>query len=239
MTTEVFSPLCHTGPVVAPVSAGGEAIPRPDSCSARAVSVPNTGTLPLKWVIFCHFSVGEDVIFNRIVLSQLIQDEIKAMVQLQNRQASNQPHAELSPNLAIKTCASRKDCVSPLFPSDGAGLKTPAGESVLTPPARAAFSSHAPASQGWEPANQTEERAATGLSSGYGTLFARDASVDVAGSPRDDEGGNQQREKQNWLRDVQQSRETGEGGKQQDRSGERAVRVEEANPLAHQQGSSG
>lgn len=84
-----------------------------------------------------------------------------------------------------------------------------------------------------------EERATTGLSSGYGTLFAREMSVDVAGSPRDDEGGNQQREKQNWLRDVQQSREAGEGGKQQDRSSERTVRVEEANPLVYQQGSSG
>lgn len=182
---------------------------------------------------FLPFAVGEDVIFNRIVLLQLIQDEIKAMVQLQNRQAGNQPHAELSPNLATKTCPGRKDCVSPLFPSDGTGLKNPAGENVLTCPARAQ------ALQGWEAANQMEERATTGLSSGYGTLFARETSADVAGSPRDDEGGNQQREKQSWLGDVQQSRETGEGGKQQDRSSERAARVEEADPSAYQQGSSG
>lgn len=183
---------------------------------------------------FLPFAVGENVIFNPIVLLQLIQDEIKAMVQLQNRQASNQPHAEFSPNLAAKTCPSRKDCVSPLFPSDGTGLKNPAGENVLTSPARAVFSARAQAPQGWEPANQMEERATTGLSSGYGTLLARETSADVAGSPRDDEGGNQQREKQNWLGDVQQSRETGEGG-----TSERTVRVEEANPLAYQQGSSG
>lgn len=187
---------------------------------------------------FLQFAVRENIIFNHIVLFQLIQDEIKAMVQLQNRQASNQSHAEFSPNLAIKTCPSRKDCISPLFPSDSTGLKNPARENVLTSPARAVFSSQAQALQGSEPANQMEERATTGLSSGYGTLFAREMSVDVAGSPRDDEGGNQQREKQNWLRDVQQSRETSEGGKQQDCSSERTVRVEEANPLVYQQGSS-
>lgn len=161
------------------------------------------------------------------------------MVQLQNRQASNQSHTEFSPNLAIKTCTSRKECVSPLFPSDSTGLKNPASENVLTCPARAVFSSHAHSLQGSEPANQTEERATTGLSSGYGTLFAREMTVDVAGSPREDEGGNQEREKQNWLRDVQQNRETIEEGKQQDCSGERTVRVEEPNPSVYQQGNSG
>lgn len=237
MTTKEFAPLCHTGPVVAPFSAGGEAIPRSDTCSARAVSVSNTGKHPwngLFYTICCLWKL-----FNHIVLFQLIQDEIKAMVQLQNRQASNQSHTEFSPNLAIKTCTSRKDCISPLFTSDSTGLKNPASKNALASPAHAVFSCHALPLQVSEPANQTEERATTGLSSGYGTLFARETSVDVAGSPREDEGDNQEREKQNRLRDVQQNRETTVEGNQQDCSKERTVRVEELNPLVYQQGNSG
>lgn len=63
--------------------------------------------------------------------------------------------------------------------------------------------------------------------------------MDVAGSPREDEGDNQEREKQNRLRDVQQNRETTVEGNQQDCSKERTVRVEELNPLVYQQGNSG
>lgn len=48
---------CHwvvslqTGQVATPLSAGGEAIPRTNSCTARSVSVPNTGQLyrSLSW----------------------------------------------------------------------------------------------------------------------------------------------------------------------------------------------
>eukprot|EP00066_Takifugu_rubripes_P013776 XP_011603042.1 PREDICTED: M-phase phosphoprotein 9 [Takifugu rubripes] len=170
---------------------------------------------------------------------QLIQDEIKAMVQLQNRQTSNQSHTEFSPNLAIKTSTSRKDCVSPLFPSHGTGLKNITPVNDMAPPAHTGFGSHALPLQGSEPANQMEERATTGLSSGYGTLFAREMSLDVAGSPREDEGGNQGREKQNWPCDVQQSRETSVERSQQDCFDDRPVRVEEPNPLEYQQGPSG
>ncbi|CAG05291.1 unnamed protein product [Tetraodon nigroviridis] len=170
---------------------------------------------------------------------QLIQDEIKAMVQLQNRQASNQSHTEFSPNLAIKTSTSRKECVSPLCPSDSTGLKNLAGENALASPAHAVFTSHALPLQGSEPADQTEEWAATGLSSGYGTLFARETSVDVAGSPREDQSGDQEREKQNGLRDVQQNRETTVEGNQQGCPSERIVRVEEPNPFVYQQENSG
>lgn len=173
------------------------------------------------------------------MLFQLIQDEIKAMVQLQNRQASNQSHTEFSPNLAIKTSTSRKECVSPLCPSDSTGLKNPAGENALASPAHAVFTSHALPLQGSEPADQTEEWAATGLSSGYGTLFARETSVDVAGSPREDQSGDQEREKQNGLRDVQQNRETTVEGNQQGCPSERIVRVEEPNPFVYQQENSG
>lgn len=173
------------------------------------------------------------------MLFQLIQDEIKAMVQLQNRQASNQSHTEFSPNLTLKTCTSRKDCISPLFPSDSTGLKNTASENALASPAHVVFSSRALSLQGSEPAYQTEERATTGLSSGYGTLFAGEMSVDIAGSPRGDEGGNQGREKQNWLRDVQQNRETTVEGNHQDCSSEGTVRVEEPNPLAYRQRNSG
>lgn len=179
------------------------------------------------------------MILKHIVLFQLIQDEIKAMVQLQNRQACNQSHTEFSPNPPVKTSTSRKDCVSPLFPSDGTGLKNISPENDRAPPAHTGFGSHALPLQGSEPANQLEERAPTGLSSGYGTLFAREMSLDVAGSPREEEGGNQGREKQTWPCDVQQSRETGVDRSQQDCFDDRPVRVEEPTPLEYQQGPSG
>lgn len=188
---------------------------------------------------FTQCAVCENSIFNHILLFQLIQDEIKAMVQLQNRQASSQSHTEFSPNLAIKTSTSRKDCIPPLFTTDSTGLNNPASENALASPAHACFSSSAPLLQGPEPADQTEERAATGLSSGYGTLLARETSVDVGGSPREEEGGNEERERQNWLRHVQQNRETSVEGNQQDCSNESTVRAEELNPLEYQQGNSG
>lgn len=174
-----------------------------------------------------------------VVLFQLIQDEIKAMVQLQNRQANNQPHTEFSPNLAIRSSTSGKDSFSPLFPTDSTGLKDNACEQDMASPAHAVFSSHAFPLQGSEPANQTEERATTGLSSGYGTLFVREMSMDIAVSPREDEGGNQGREKQNWLCDEQQDKDTTVEGSRRDCSDERTVRVEEPNPLDYQQGTSG
>lgn len=79
-----------------------------------------------------------------------------------------------------------------------------------------------------------EEQATTGLSSGYGTLFARETSVDVAGSPREDDGA-----KQNRLRDVQQNREKPMEGNQKDCCYERAGWVQEPNPLEYQLGNSG
>lgn len=174
------------------------------------------------------------------MLFQLIQDEIKAMVQLQNRQASNQSHTEFSPNLAIKTSTSRKDCISPLFPSDSAGLRTISSENdMAASPAHAVFGSHALPLQGSERANQTDERATTGLSSGYGTLFAREMSLDIAGSPGEVEAGNQGREKQNWPCDVQQNRETTVERHQRDCGDDRSVRVQEPKPLEYQQGTSG
>lgn len=173
------------------------------------------------------------------MLVQLIQDEIKAMVQLQNRQATNQSHTEFSPNLVIKTSTSRKDCISPLFPSDSTGLTNIASENDMATPGHAVFGSHAFPIRGSEPANQREEGVTTGLSSGYGTLFAKEMSVDVAGSPREDEGGNQAREKQKWPCDVQQNRETTVEGNRQDCSSERTVRVEETNSLEYQQGTTG
>lgn len=238
MRAKVFAPLCDAGPVAAPLSAGGEAISRSDTCSARAVSVSNTGKGPF----IGHSTqpaVCENRIFKHIVLFQLIQDEIKAMVQLQNRQASNQSHTEFSPNLAIKTSTSRKDCVSPLFPSDSTGLKNTSPENDMAPPAHTGFGSYALPLRGSEAANQTEERATTGLSSGYGTLLAREMSLDVAGSPREDEAGDHRREKPNWPCDVQQSRETRVERSQQDCFNDRPVRVEEPNPVEHQQGASG
>lgn len=64
MTAEVCSAPCDTGPLAAPLSAGGEAISRSDTRSAGAVSVSNTGQCPLFNGLFARLAVGGNIIFN-------------------------------------------------------------------------------------------------------------------------------------------------------------------------------
>nr|XP_061800540.1 M-phase phosphoprotein 9-like [Nerophis lumbriciformis] len=92
---------------------------------------------------------------------QLIQDEIKALVQLQNRP----PHAD-SATVQTGDRGTAKDLLLPLMAGD---CPFPAHAPGDSPAALSPFGSPSP------PGNQpADERAATGLSSGYGTLSARE-----------------------------------------------------------------
>lgn len=170
---------------------------------------------------------------------QLIQDEIKALVQLQNRPASIQPHTEFSP--LTKTTTDTKGYIFPLLTSDCTLPKNVASDSdSLAAPAHNPFSSPSPPLHRSETANQQgEERATTVLSSGYGTLSAWDTALEPAGSPGEDEDGGQEREKHHWPLNFQEDTETAVIGCQQDLSNERTVGVEEANLSSYQQRTSG
>ncbi|XP_073334726.1 M-phase phosphoprotein 9 isoform X2 [Pagrus major] len=172
---------------------------------------------------------------------QLIQDEIKALVQLQNRPASIQPHTEFSPTPVTKTAPDTKSYIFPLLTSDRTLPKNVASDNdSLAAPAHTPFSSPSPPLQRSETANQQgEERATTVLSSGYGTLSAWETGLEPAGSPGEDEDGGQEREKHHWPSSFQEITETAVIGCQQDLSNERTVGVEEANPSSYQQRTSG
>lgn len=171
---------------------------------------------------------------------QLIQDEIKALVQLQNRQASIQPHTDYSPTPVTKTITNTKDYIFPLISSDCTILKNVAIDSdSLAAPALTPFSSPSPLLQRPETANQGEERATTVLSSGYGTLSAWETTLEPARSPQADEDGVQGKEKHHWSPNFQEDTETAVIGCQQDSSNERGVVVEEPNPSVYQQRTPG
>ena len=93
-----------SGAMAASVPAGREAIPRANTCSARTIPVPNTGESAHDKAISYPFPASARVMSHmasysngfHLVCFQLIQDEIKALVQLQNRQ----PHSEFSPTSA-------------------------------------------------------------------------------------------------------------------------------------------
>ncbi|KAM7392435.1 hypothetical protein PAMA_007517 [Pampus argenteus] len=160
---------------------------------------------------------------------QLIQDEIKALVQLQNRQGSIQPHTDFSPTLVTKTSTNTKDYIFPLITSDCTVPKN----DRLAAPAHTPFSSPSP------PANREEERATTVLSSGYGTLCAWETGLEAAGSPGEDEDGGQGREKHHWSSNFREETETTVIGCQQDFFNKQTLEVEECNPLVYQQQTSG
>lgn len=171
---------------------------------------------------------------------QLIQDEIKALVQLQNRQASIQSHTEFSPTPVSKTTTNMKDYIFPLLSSDCIVPKNVASDNDnLAVPAHTRLSSPSPPIQRSETANQVEERATTVLSSGYGTLSAWETGLEPAESPGEDEDGSRGREKHHWLSNFQKNTETTVIGCKQDLSNERTLRVEEHNPLVYQQRTSG
>ncbi|XP_029301247.1 M-phase phosphoprotein 9 isoform X2 [Cottoperca gobio] len=170
---------------------------------------------------------------------QLIQDEIKALVQLQNRQASIQPNTEFSPTSVTKTTTNTKDYIFPLISSGCTVPKNVTRDNdSLAVPAYVPFSSPSPPLQRSEIANQGEERAATVLSSGYGTLSAWETTVEPAGSPGEDEDGIQGREKHHWSLNFQEDTETTVGCLQ-DYSHVRTLGVDETNPLLYQQRTSG
>ncbi|XP_061555430.1 M-phase phosphoprotein 9 isoform X2 [Phycodurus eques] len=104
---------------------------------------------------------------------QLIQDEIKALVQLQNRP----PHADFTHSAAIQTSeetTTTKDFLLPLMAGD---CSFPAhapsdSDSLVAPAALSPFSSPSPPHRSDGAIPPADERATTGLSSGYGTLSA-------------------------------------------------------------------
>lgn len=172
--------------------------------------------------------------------SQLIQDEIKALVQLQNRQASVQPHTEFSQTPMTKAVTNTKDYIFPLISSDCTAPKNvPSDSDSLAAPAHTPFSSPSPPLQRSDTANQGEERATTVLSSGYGTLSAWETGLEPAGSPGEDEDGSQVRTTHHWSSNFQEETETAVVGSQQDFSSERPVEAEEPDSLDYQQRTSG
>ncbi|KAM8828167.1 M-phase phosphoprotein 9 isoform 2-T2 [Spinachia spinachia] len=155
---------------------------------------------------------------------QLIQDEIKALVQLQNRPASVQPHAEFCPASLTKTARDAKNYIFHL----GVPKGTPGDVDsliALSPPHPAP---HRPKSR-----DQGEERAPTGLSSGYGTLSAWERGPEPAGTPGnddDDEEDRERRDKRHWSPILQEDTETNGTRGQQDLL---------TDPLDYQQKTSG
>ncbi|XP_074474900.1 M-phase phosphoprotein 9 isoform X2 [Sebastes fasciatus] len=171
---------------------------------------------------------------------QLIQDEIKALVQLQNRQSNVHPHTEFSPTSLTKTTTNTKNYIFPLLSSDCTVPKNIASDNdSLAAPAHIPFSSPSPPLRRPETANQGEERATTVLSSGYGTLSAWDTGLEPAGSPGEDEDGVQRREKHHWSPNFQEDTEMTGIGCQQEFSHVRTLGVDEPNHSVYQQRTSG
>ncbi|XP_063746456.1 M-phase phosphoprotein 9 isoform X2 [Eleginops maclovinus] len=171
---------------------------------------------------------------------QLIQDEIKALVQLQNRQASIQPHTEFSLTPMTKTTPDKKGYIFPLLSSGCTFSKNVASDNnSLAAPALTPFSSPSPPLQRSDTANQEGERATTVLSSGYGTLSAWDTALEHAGSPGEDEDGVPGRDKHHWSFNFKEGTETILTGGQQDFSHGMALGEDETNPLLYQQKNSG
>lgn len=229
-----------TGPMVASVSAGWEAIPRANTRSARTIPVPNTGQPAFSHILSQEPGWNICLSSERMMwfFPQLIQDEIKALVQLQNRQASVQPHTEFSPTAMTKTTTNTKDYIFPLLSSDSTVSRNVTSDNdFLAAPVHTPFSSPSPPLQRSETANQGEERATTVLSSGYGTLSAWDTGLEHVGSPGEDD--DQGREKQNWPSNLQEDPETTVIGCQQDFSNETTLGLEEPYPPVYQQRTSG
>jgi len=166
--------------------------------------------------------------------SQLIQDEIKALVQLQNRHASVHPHRDFSPTLVIKTDPNTKDYIFPLI-SSHCWVPVASDNVSLAAPALIPFSSPYPPTRRPETRDQREERTATVLSSGYGTLSAWETGPEPAGSPGEDEDGFQGREKHHWSPHLREDAETNVIQGQQDILHVRNIGVDEMNPLNYQQ----
>ncbi|XP_029921405.1 M-phase phosphoprotein 9 isoform X2 [Myripristis murdjan] len=173
---------------------------------------------------------------------QLIQDEIKALVQLQNRQSGGHPHTEFSPT-PVTTTTTTKDYILPFIPNDCTSPKNMPSESdSLAAPVHTPFSSPSPPlhrSDTINPGENIEERATTMLSSGYGTLSAWETGGEPSGSPGEVEEASQRKEKHQWCSNLQEDTEPTVIGYQQTLAHEETPGVEAPSPLPYQQKSSG
>lgn len=169
----------------------------------------------------------------------MIQDEIKALVQLQNRQASIQLNTELSPTPVSKITTNTQDYIYPPLSSDRMLPKNVSSDNInLEASSRAILHSpRTPPSS--EAANHVKERAATVLSSGYGTLSAWDAGVEPAQSPADEQCGKRQTGKDERLSSDRKHTETLVTGSRQHPNSEETLKVKTANQLVHQQRAAG
>lgn len=164
---------------------------------------------------------------------QLIQDEIKALVQLQNRQTNVPPQPVFAPTSVTETTNTRDD-LFPIIPSDGIVLKNaPCDNDSLAAPVYTPVSSPSPARSGT--INQVGERSTTVLSSGYGTLSAWGTGLDPARSPRRDWEDGGEKEKHQWVNDLQEDTETAMAGYQQ----KPFSQLDEPEPSVNQQEASG
>lgn len=174
---------------------------------------------------------------------QLIQDEIKALVQLQNRQSSGAPHTEFSPTPVTTTTTTTKDYILPFISNDCTSPKNlPSESDSLAAPVHTPFSSPSPPLHRPEtinPGENIEERATTVLSSGYGTLSAWETGGEPTGSPGEVEEASQRKEKHQWPNNFQEDTEPTVIGYQQTLSHEGTPGVEAPSPLPYQQKTSG
>lgn len=158
---------------------------------------------------------------------QLIQDEIKALVQIQNRQACVHPHTNLSTIPEAKSLTNTEDHIVPTISSQ---CYIP-NDDNLAAPVDTPFSSPSP------PLRGVEERATTVLSSGYGTLSAWETGIEPAESAGEDEEGSDSRDKQLWSSNRKEDTATTQC--QQKFSSGRTLGVENVNQKIHQQRTSG
>lgn len=163
----------------------------------------------------------------------MIQDEIKALVQLQNRQASIQSNTELSPTPVSKMTTNTKDYIYPPFSTDRMLPKNVSSDNINLETRAILDSPHTPQSS--ETPNHAKERAATVLSSGYGTLSTWDAGLEPAQSPGDDQCEKRQTGKNGRLSNDRKDTETLVTGSRQHFNSEETLKVKTANQLVHQQ----
>lgn len=169
----------------------------------------------------------------------MIQDEIKALVQLQNRQASIQLNTELSPTPVSKIATNAKDYIYPPLSGDRVLPKNAPGDNINLETSTRAILNPTRPPQSSELAHHAEERATTGLSSGYGTLSAWDTGLEPAQSPGDDQCEKRKKGKNCSLSNDRKDTETLVTGSRQSPNTEETPKVMTANQLVHQQRAAG
>lgn len=169
----------------------------------------------------------------------MIQDEIKALVQLQNRQASIQLNTELSPTPPSKITTNTKDYIYPALSRDRMLPKIVSSDNINLETSTRAILTSPRTPQSSESPNHAKERAATVLSSGYGTLSAWDAGLELAQSPGDDQCEKRQSVKNDRLSNDRKDTEPLVTGGRQHSNSEETPKVKTANQLVHQQRAAG